>query len=359
MQETSFTLTPRDQELLARLERAGLPEQVFDAHVHVFERACFPPGFEWPPRECYRRFGGEHTLEQFRRVSRALLPGRTVGMLSFGTPHTQCDRAAAARYTGRISDNRTRFGLALLAPGDPPAELERCLRENRLIGWKPYHCLVSGVSPDEVRIPHMLPAAQMELADALGLAVTLHIPRPQRLADPENQRDLAALCRAWPNAQIIVAHVGRAYWYRNVHGNLEALAQCPNAWLDTAMVNHVDVLHHAFTRFPRERILFGSDAPISWLRGKSVEINDQYAYLMGEPYAIGTTIYDADHAVAFTFFFYEQLRAVLEAADRAGWTAADLEAFFWGNAHGLCSRIARRVHGLEPAAGHGGCPTAM
>jgi glutamate-1-semialdehyde 2,1-aminomutase len=345
MQDTSVALTARDRELLARLDQAGLPARVFDAHVHIFERRCFPPDFGWPPRECYQRFGGQHSLAQFEQAAGALLPGRTVGMLSFGTPHRACDRAEAARYSGSISDNRTRFGLTLVAPEDSAAELERRIRDHRLIGYKPYHCLVTGVSTDAVRIPQMLPRAQMELANELGLAVTLHIPRAGRLEDADNRRDMVELCQAYPRAQVIFAHIGRAYWYRNVVGNLDGIAQCPNAWLDTAMVNHLEVLHYTFTHFPRERILFGSDAPVSWLRGKSVEINDQYAYLMAEPYAIGTSIIDTGHAVEFTFFFYEQLRAILEAAGRAGWSARDLDGFFWGNAHGLCSRTAERVHG--------------
>ncbi len=350
MQDTSVTLTARDRELLGRLTREGLPERIFDAHVHVFERACFPPGFEWPPRECYNRFGGQHTLAQFLGATQVLLPGRTTGMLSFGTPHAHCDRATAARYTGAVSDNRTRFGLALVAPADSAAELESRLRAHHLIGYKPYRCYVTGMDAEAVRIPHLLPAEQMELADALGLAVMLHIPRESRLADPDNQRDMVAICRRYPRAQIIFAHVGRAYWYRNVVGNLDGIARCPNAWLDTAMVNHTEVLHYAFSHFPRERLLFGSDAPIAWLRGKSVEINDQYAYLMAEPYAIGTAIHDPASTVEFTFFYYEMLQAVLDAARRANWTTADLDGFFWGNAHNLCTRVAERLYGATAPA---------
>ena len=345
MQDQAISLTPRDHALYDAELAAGLPTRLFDAHVHVFERACFPAGFEFPARECYQRFGGQHTLEQCQQAAGALLPGKAVGMLSFGTPHRQCDREAAARYTGSISDNLTRFGLALVSPEDAPTALERRLREHRLIGYKPYRSYVTGMPAEAVRIPDLLPAAQMELADALGLAVMLHIPKEARLADPDNQRDMVALCQRYPRAQIIFAHIGRAYWYRNVVGHLAGLAECPNAWLDTAMVNHPEVLHYAFTHFPRQRLLFGSDAPIAWLRGKSVEINDQYAYLMGEPYAIGTAIYDAEHAVEFTFFFYEQLRAILAAARRAEWTATDLEGFFWGNAHGLCTRVAKGLFG--------------
>ena len=64
-----------------------------------------------------------------------------------------------------------------------------------------------------------------------------------------------------------------------------------------SIVNHPGVLEYTFNHFPRERLFFGSDAPISRLRGKSVEVNDQCACLMGEDYRIGTATYDVDRVV--------------------------------------------------------------
>ena len=108
------------------------------------------------------------------------------------------------------------------------------------------------------------------------------------------------------------------------------------------MVNHADVLEYTFRHFPRDRILFGSDAPIACLPGKSVEINNQYAYLMGEDYEIGTSIYDAQHAVTFTSFFYEQLRGIKLAAARAGLSRDEVEGILFNNAHRLFADVAQR-----------------
>jgi hypothetical protein len=202
---------------------------------------------------------------------------------------------------------------------------------------------VTGKDPEAVSIPDMLPPEQMAVADRLGLAVTLHIPRAARLADPDNQRELIELCRAYPNAKIIVAHIGRAYYLSNVVGYLDDLAALPNAYLDLAMVNHPGVLEYAFRNFPTERILFGSDAPIAWLRGKSVEINNQYAYLMGEDYAIGTAIHDAGHAVEFTFFYYEILRGIRLAAERAGLSRLQIEGIFADNAYRLLRDVRAKL----------------
>ena len=46
----------------------------------------------------------------------------------------------------------------------------------------------------DVTIHDMLPVAQMEVADERGLAVTLYIPRPGRLANPLDLAQMVELC---------------------------------------------------------------------------------------------------------------------------------------------------------------------
>jgi len=169
----------------------------------------------------------------------------------------------------------------------------------------------------------------------------LHIPRPGRLADPLNQTQMVELCDRYPNARIIFAHIGRAYYLSNVVGYLDGIAACPNAYIDTAMINHEGVLEYAFRNYPRDRILFGADAPYALVRGKSVEINNQYAYLVGEEYDLGTGIYDAAGAVSYTTFYYEQLRGIKLAAERAGLTEQEIEDFFFNNADRLFRAVMR------------------
>jgi len=60
---------------------------------------------------------------------------------------------------------------------------------------------------------------------------------------------------------------------------------------------------------------------------------------LGEDYAIGSTIYDADKAVQFTTFFYEQLRGIKEATTKASLSRKELENFFYNNMYNLLSGI--------------------
>src|SRR5581483_9959331 len=107
----------------------------------------------------------------------------------------------------------------------------------------------------------------------------LHIPRRARLADPLNQRQIVELCTRYPRARIVLAHIGRAYYYKNVVGHLDALRDLPNLYYDLAMVNHWEVMEYAFQKLDQHKILYGSDIPIALAPGKSVEINDQYTYV--------------------------------------------------------------------------------
>ena len=342
----SVDYTDADRQVYESELKAFLPEKFFDAHVHVFDASCMVPGHSFPAKHVYQKVGGVFTLEQCLEWAAALLPEQKFSLNCFGQPSCDADLEKAADYSGRIADNRRCFAMALVSPRDSAEAVIRRVERNRLIGYKPYLDFVDWKAKRDITIHDMLPAAQMEAADERGLAITLHIPRPGRLADPVNQAQMVELCQRYPRAQIIFAHVGRAYYLSNAIGFLDGIAACPNAYVDTAMVNHEGVLEYAFRNFPKDRILFGSDAPIAFLRGKSVEINNQYAYLMAEDYAIGTSIYDADHAVTFTTFFYEQLRGIKLAAERAGLSRDDIENLFFYNAYRLFQTVAARNYGL-------------
>jgi len=69
---------------------------------------------------------------------------------------------------------------------------------------------------------------------------------------------------------------------------------------------------------------------------------------MGEDYAIGTSLLDTSHGVNFTTFFYEQLRGIKLAAQRAGLSRSDVENLFFNNADRLFRAAAARNPGSTP-----------
>ena len=328
-------MNERDQQIYREELAPFLPPRIFDAHVHVFDKSFFPPDFAFKPLSVYNKFGGEFPLALWRSLMQEILPEQEVWLNCFSTPNLKVNRDCVPEV-----NRKTEFGMVVVSPADPPEVMARRIEASKAVGVKPYLNLAADFyqkKPNDVEIRDMLTPGQLEYLNAKGLAITLHIPRSGRFADPVNQRQMVEICEEYPNIKIIFAHIGRAYFMRNIlDSNIDELAKIPNAYFDTAMINSAEILRYAADHFPVDRILFGTDNPIALLRGKSVEINDQYAYLMGEKYKIGTSIIDTEGAVKFTTFFYEQLRAVI-----AAFPGAELEKVLFDNAKQLFTGISR------------------
>ena len=70
---------------------------------------------------------------------------------------------------------------------------------------------VSYIPEKEVRIFDYLTHEHMEVMNELGGIVMLHIPRSLRLRDPVNLAQMLEIDEKYPNAKVIIAHIGRAY----------------------------------------------------------------------------------------------------------------------------------------------------
>ena len=325
--------TEIDRKIYAEELSPRLPEKILDSHVHIWSKKDFPAGFSFPAKDCCNRFGGEFTIPQWREIMAELLPEQQVFLNCFGTPHAAADRTQLPAGAGEND-----FVNLLISPDDPAEKVEELLDAGGAVGVKPYlnyAAQVFGKKDNDVEIFDMLSKEQLAMLNRKKMAVTLHIPRSARFADPVNQKQMIELCETYPDIRIIFAHIGRAYYMRNIReSNIDDFVRFPNVYFDTAMLNHEGILNYTFDHFPAERILFGSDSPIALLRGKSVEINNQYAYLMAEDYEIGTVIKDTCNMVKFTTFFYEELRAVINTAP-----AGQLENVFYNNANKLFRSI--------------------
>ena len=324
-----------DRRIYAEELAPYLPQRIFDAHIHTWDSNAFPADFRFPEQDCRARFGGTFTPGMFHSAMEELLPEQKVNFNGFGMPHDRADRNV-------VPENLPPGDMinVIISPDDPAEVVEERINRAHAVGVKPYWNYAArlyGKTADEVEIRDMISPAQLKMLNRRKLAITLHIPRSGRFADPVNQCQMIELCENYPDIRIIFAHIGRAYFRKAIYqSNLDEFVKYPNVYFDTAMLNHEGVFRYAFDHFPVNRILFGSDAPIALLRGKSIEINNQYAYLMGENYAIGTTIYDAGSPVRFTFFYYEQLRALLNTVPAGG-----AEMVFFSNAEKLFEGIGR------------------
>lgn len=304
-----------------------LPETILDFHVHVFNSGTIRNGESF---SCSGHPIRSYTLNELAGDLLDIYPGRKAQAVCFGFPDVQYDRIENNRYLADTCDRKQFFPLRLFDAIEDTAEgLRNELSAKRFWGLKPYPDYVRKPRVSDVEIHEMLPSWAMKVVNDLGAIVMLHIPRSARLADPLNQRQIVEIAQRYPKAKIILAHIGRAYFMKNVIGNLDALKEFSNLYFDLAMVNHWEVMEYLFKEIPANRILYGTDIPLALAPGKSVEINDQYTYVTPVPWAL--SISDDHQKIRFTSFLYEELRAVKKAVQRLGLKRDFVNGLFYEN----------------------------
>jgi len=213
-----------------------VPEKILDFHVHILNAGVMPPGETF---SCAGHPIAGYDLDDLAADLAELYPGRETRAVCFGLPDPRYDAGRNNAYLAERCRGARFFALRLFDPvGDTPAALEADLRSGAFLGIKPYPDYVRKADINAVEIPEMLPDWAMEIVDAYGALVMLHIPRKARLADPLNQRQIVELAASRRRARIVLAHIRRAYYLKCVLGNLGAIAPLPNVYVDLAMLNN-------------------------------------------------------------------------------------------------------------------------
>ncbi|MDQ1255988.1 MAG: Amidohydrolase family protein [Candidatus Hydrogenedentes bacterium] len=314
-----------------------VPRRVLDFHVHVWNREVLPEGETY---SCAGHPIALYDLTDLEADLAGLYPGRETAAVCFGLPDVRYDLRKNNAYVAEQCDGKRFFPFRLFDPlTETPEEIGAELTREPFLGIKPYLDYVRKADPNQVEVREMLPPWIMDIVDELGLIVMLHIPRRDRLADPINQRQIVELCETYPRARIVLAHIGRAYFLRNIAGQLDTLKALPNLYYDLAMLNHWEVLEYLFQQVPADRILYATDTPIALAPGKSVEINHQYTYVTPVPWAL--SISDDHGKLRFTSFAYEELRAIKRAVERAGLGEDFVRKLFHENGERLLASVTR------------------
>ncbi|MFQ5732050.1 MAG: amidohydrolase family protein [Planctomycetaceae bacterium] len=315
--------TEHDRQIWEEELDRFVPRRVFDAHSHLFNRAHLPADATntWSDAD----------LSTLRSWAGRLYPGRETHFLVLGTPVPGIDVAAHNRWAIRQvqTDPQSRINR-LVTPACRDEDIRCDVDDSGVIGLKPYR--VFSVTGDiaECRICEFLPHAQLELADELGLWVTMHLSRFHGCADAENLNDLEEYTtRRYPNVRWILAHCARSFTYWPIREAIDRLRDLPNIWYDVSAVTDVRPLITLFSREDVSRILYGSDGVDStYFHGQYVALGRAWQALDVSKRDLRFPHCDGRPILAI----YEQLLAMKQAAEIAGLSPADIEAIFWRNA---------------------------
>lgn len=319
-------LTPRDVELAARLADF-VPAEVYDIHTHPHHPDHFAPG-AWKFLQGLPPLGPaahRHALQRY-------LPARTIHGLYFGMPQKTADQPAINRWVAeQVTAEGTALSRALLlaSPADNRDDVATALRSGRFCGLKVYHCYSGRTDTMNATVEEFAPDWMWELLHETRGVLMLHIVRDGAMIDPANQKSLRRLCRAYPQARLILAHIARSFNYRNARDGLRFLADLDNAVVDTSAVTESEAFRAALEILGPRRVLWGSDFAVSELRGRCVTTGGFFFWLHPE---LLRTDHVAPTSTDMTLIGVESLLCLREACTDAGLTQGDINDIFLNNA---------------------------
>jgi glutamate-1-semialdehyde 2,1-aminomutase len=263
---------PVDEQFFERELAGFLPDKIFDAHIHMYEDGDYlsAPGLE--------HLG----LAAYKEAVRDIHGDRTVGamVLALGSPTVECSVEACNAFVAQeIAVDANFRGHFFVRPSDDPEWVRQEVKRLGLHGLKCYHTFADTTPTWEAEIPAYLPEVHVQVAHEEGWTITLHMVKRRGPADPGNQYWIRHYCETYPDMKLILAHSGRAFQPTHNLEGLPKLTGLDNLYFDTS-ANCEPIAHQAIMRIiGHDKLMYGTDLPISHARGRSVGSGDDFIWL--------------------------------------------------------------------------------
>ena len=329
-----MTLTTHDQIIYREQLADFLPDRIIDAHAHVWKKA-FADKPEAPGCVTWiNRVAADCTIEDLLHSYTQLFPGKAVTPVILGMPTANLTKCNV--YTQECSRAHGFPALYCTAWNTPAEEVYRALTVEKFAGLKPYLSNApANIPPAEIQIYDFLPHEHLRIANELGAAIMLHIPRPGRLKDPVNLAQMMEIDRLYPNANVIIAHVGRAYIEDDLGGAFDILRHSKNLLFDFSANTLDKAMEACIAAVGPRRVLFGSDMPITKMRMYRIEEDGMYKNVVPRG-LYGDVSHDKNMKESnepdITLFMYEELLAFRRAAKTLCLGKSDIEDIMCNNA---------------------------
>jgi uncharacterized protein len=341
-----FTYTDVDRAFWQEHLENWVPQRLIDAHVHIVD-PCFQ--IETITEEMKRQYW-VNELSEMQDASTAarcfgiVFPGREVSCVVFGFPSLGWDIEGANLDLSRQATQRGWYALGIIRPTWAPGQVEQYLRLPGIIGVKPYYMLLGydRVTRDrylEASIFDFLPHPHLEILNHYGSWVTLHVPKAERLGHPGNLREIQEIRSKYPRIRLIIAHLGRCYTEPHALEGLLPLAEDPGLYFDNSAVLNPAVHRLALEHIGFERILYGTDNPIFYMRGRRQWQGRTYLNRTSHPFYFNQNREPPEIEATYTLFMYEALKGLKQACQDMNLGPDQVQSIFEGNARRLIQSI--------------------
>jgi uncharacterized protein len=319
-----------------------LPQRIFDAHTHVTE-----PRFRLAAmsEEKRRQYWVNEVVEPIGadnadRCHKLVFPGRDFGCLCFGSANLDFDIDGENACLQAECERRGWYRLAVVRPQWTADRVALELNHPGVLGVKVYYALIDNdpITRDkylEASIFDFLPHHQLELLDERRCWVTLHVPKADRLGHPANIAEVKEIRRRYPGVKLVIAHLGRCYTMPHAREAFPHFADDEGLYFDSSAVVNSEVHRLALETFGPKRILYGSDNPVFYMRGRRLFNGRQYINHTDYPFHFNRDHESPAIEAKYTLFMYEELLAIRRACESIELDRTDIEAIFSENARRL------------------------
>lgn len=329
-----YQMSDYDKKVYQEELQEFLPETIVDSHVHICTEEHLCDYQKDGATKWIYRVGVTCPIEDLQSTYSTLFKDKRVIPVLLGNVSGKIKESNL--YTEEVMKKNGLPGLFCTAYDMSAEYLEEHVL-NRFDGLKPYcnNCRpeVNGADAD---IYDFMPEEHFKFADKYGLKVVLHISKRDRLKNPDNVKRLLEIEQKYPNAKVIVAHVGRAYSPEDLGDALEILGKNTKNMLFDFSANVQDVaIRKCIEAVGTKRVIFGTDMPVTKM--KMYRISEKGNYINVVPRGLYGDVSDDAHMREsdeknITNFVYEIIRSFKRVAGDLTLTKADVEDIMCSNA---------------------------
>lgn len=340
-----FTYTDVDRAFWAEHLEEWVPARLIDAHVHFMDDFY---RIETITEEMRRQYWVNELVvaqpaETLAHCYRTVYPGREVSCVGMGYAGLGWELEGGNAYVIEQARHYGWHALAVVRPTWVAEQVAWLLDQPGVIGVKPYYSLIGWDRETrdrylEASIFQFLPHHQLEVLNERRAWVTLHVPKADRLGHPDNIREIKEIRRRYPHITVVIAHLGRSYTLPHAEEGLLPLANVDGLYFDNSAVLNPQVHELALRVLGPARILYGTDNPVFYMRGRRQWHGRSYVNRTSYPFYFNTEREAPEIEATYTLYMYEALKALKDACAAVGIGRAGVEAMLGGNAERLIRR---------------------
>ena len=323
-----------------------VPQRIIDGHVHIVHPRFQIETITDEMRRDYwvNELTEMQDAETAKHCYKTVYPGRDVQCLAFAFPGLGWEIEGANQYVSEEMAAQKNHALVVVRPSWVAEQVAWLLDQPAVIGVKPYYTLIGfdNTTRDryiEASIFDYLPHHQLEVLDDRGAWVTLHVPKADRLAHPDNIREVREIRKRYPKIKLVIAHLGRSYTLPHAQEGLLPLAEDPGLYFDNSAVLNPDVHRYALELLGPDRIIYGTDNPIFYMRGRRQWEGRSYINRCSYPFHFNKDREAPEIEANYTLYMYEALKALKTACNDLGLGRDAVEKIFYKNAAQLFASL--------------------